>query len=55
MGLARNYVKMMRVEDWIFGYFFIPIIGSIAATGLSESLLWTALVAFYHRVWFCHQ
>ena len=46
MGLARNYVKMMRVEDWIFGYFFIPIIGSIAATGLSEYLLWTALVAF---------
>lgn len=46
MGLAGNYFRMMRVEDWIFGYFFIPIIGSIAAIGLSKSILWTALVAF---------
>jgi 4-hydroxybenzoate polyprenyltransferase len=46
MGLARNYIRMMRVEDWIFGYFFIPIIGSIAAIGLSESLVWTAFVSF---------
>jgi 4-hydroxybenzoate polyprenyltransferase len=46
MGLSWNYIKMMRVEDWIFGYFFIPVIGSIAAIGLSESLFWTALAGF---------
>lgn len=46
MGLAGKYFRMMRVEGWILGYFFIPIIGSIAAIGLSKSLLWTALVAF---------
>ena len=46
MGIIRNYFRMMRVEDWIFGYFCIPLIGSIAATGISLSLVWTALVAF---------
>jgi len=46
MGLFGNYIRMLRIEDWIFGYFFIPIIGSIAAIGLSGSLIWTAFVSF---------
>jgi 4-hydroxybenzoate polyprenyltransferase len=36
---------MLRVEDWIFGYFFIPLIGTVAAAGLSPVLWITAIVS----------
>jgi 4-hydroxybenzoate polyprenyltransferase len=43
--VAASYFRMLRVEDWIFGYFFIPIIGTIAAAGNSPVLWVTALVS----------
>jgi 4-hydroxybenzoate polyprenyltransferase len=47
MGQIVHYIRMLRVQDWIFGYFFIPIIGSIAVTGISPVLLVTAAVSFF--------
>jgi 4-hydroxybenzoate polyprenyltransferase len=40
-----GYVRMLRVEDWIFGYFFIPLIGTFAAAGISPVLWTTAAVS----------
>lgn len=37
---------MLRVQDWIFGYFFIPGIGSIAAGGITPVLIPLAVIAF---------
>jgi 4-hydroxybenzoate polyprenyltransferase len=45
MHVVSSYFRMMRVEDWIFGYFFIPLIGTIAATGISPVLGITAIVS----------
>jgi 4-hydroxybenzoate polyprenyltransferase len=42
---ASGYVRMMRVEDWIAGYFFIPLIGTIAIAGISPFLGITAVVS----------
>ncbi|MFA4860848.1 hypothetical protein [Methanoregula sp.] len=46
MGQALHYIRMLRVQDWILGYFFIPIIGTIAAAGITPGLLVTAVVSF---------
>ena len=46
MEQALQYIRMLRVQDWILGYFFIPVIGSIAAIGISPLLLVTAAVSF---------
>jgi 4-hydroxybenzoate polyprenyltransferase len=45
MSSASSYFKMMRVEDWIVGYFFIPLIGTISITGISPVLWITAIVS----------
>jgi 4-hydroxybenzoate polyprenyltransferase len=45
MRAIAGYLRMLRVEDWIFGYFFIPLIGTIAAAGLSPVLLVTAVIS----------
>jgi 4-hydroxybenzoate polyprenyltransferase len=45
MGIA-GYVRMLRVQDWIFGYFFIPIIGGIAAAGVTPILVPVAVISF---------
>jgi 4-hydroxybenzoate polyprenyltransferase len=45
MTNASGYVKMMRVEDWIAGYFFIPLIGTIAIAGISPILGITAIIS----------
>jgi 4-hydroxybenzoate polyprenyltransferase len=45
MGDVAGYVRMLRVEDWIFGYFFIPLIGTFAAAGISPVLWTTAAVS----------
>ncbi len=45
MTTAGNYFRLIRVQDWIGGYFFLPLIGSIASTGISRALLWTAVVS----------
>ena len=46
MGQALHYIRMLRVQDWILGYFFIPVIGTIAAAGITPGLLVTAVVSF---------
>ena len=46
MGQIIHYFRMLRVQDWILGYFFIPVIGSIAVVGISPVLLITAAVSF---------
>ena len=46
MGIATGYFRMLRVRDWIFGYFFIPIIGAIAAAGVTPLLVPVAVVSF---------
>jgi len=46
MVTATGYFRMLRVQDWIFGYFFIPGIGSIAAAGITPALVPLALIAF---------
>lgn len=46
MGQIIHYFRMLRVQDWILGYFFIPVIGSIAVAGISPVLLVTAAVSF---------
>ncbi|MCX6689874.1 MAG: UbiA family prenyltransferase [Methanoregula sp.] len=45
MTLASSYLRMMRIEDWIIGYFFIPLIGTIAVAGISPLLWITAIVS----------
>lgn len=40
-----GYFRMLRVEDWLFGYFFIPLIGTIAAAGITPVLLVTAAIS----------
>jgi 4-hydroxybenzoate polyprenyltransferase len=45
MRAMAGYFRMMRVEDWIFGYFFIPLIGTIAAAGISPVLWITAVIS----------
>jgi 4-hydroxybenzoate polyprenyltransferase len=46
MGTVRGYLRMLRVQDWIFGYFFIPGIGSIAAAGVTPLLVPLAVISF---------
>ena len=46
MGIATGYFRMLRVQDWIFGYFFIPIIGAVAAAGVTPLLFPVAVVSF---------
>jgi 4-hydroxybenzoate polyprenyltransferase len=46
MGIATGYFRMLRVQDWIFGYFFIPIIGGIAAAGVTPMLVPVAVISF---------
>jgi 4-hydroxybenzoate polyprenyltransferase len=46
MGTAADYFRMLRVQDWIFGYFFIPGIGSIAAAGVTPLLVPVAVISF---------
>ena len=46
MGTATGYFRMLRVQDWIFGYFFIPGIGSIAAAGVTSMLVPLAVISF---------
>ena len=44
-GLRPAIFRMLRIEDWIFGYFFIPIIGAVAAAGDPAALRVTAIVS----------
>jgi 4-hydroxybenzoate polyprenyltransferase len=46
MGTATGYFRMLRVQDWIFGYFFIPGIGCIAAAGVTPLLVPVAVISF---------
>jgi 4-hydroxybenzoate polyprenyltransferase len=43
--VAASYFRMLRIEDWIFGYFFIPVIGAVAAAGNPPALQVTAIVS----------
>ena len=45
MGSIAGYFRMMRVDDWLFGYFFIPLIGTVAAAGITPVLWITAVVS----------
>jgi 4-hydroxybenzoate polyprenyltransferase len=45
MSAASGYFRMMRVEDWIIGYFFIPLIGTVMGAGISQLLWVTAIVS----------
>jgi 4-hydroxybenzoate polyprenyltransferase len=45
MTTAGNYFRLIRVKDWAGGYFFLPLVGSIASTGISPALIWTAVVS----------
>jgi 4-hydroxybenzoate polyprenyltransferase len=42
---APSYFRMLRVEDWIAGYFLIPLIGTIAIAGISPLLGITAVIS----------